>query len=420
MKLKILAIFLLYFAQTATSQYTAKVIDSQLREINTKLQNEEAKIESLMGDLVEFIILLNSSLATSSNQNKAQIMNFRGSLTNLVELLNDLKTLDNYWPYANITTCSDANRKVTDIDFDIRQYRELIWKVAQNITQLASHHRWTVYYYGLAFFSLGFGSEQQRRSATVLTTTNSIIVEYYNYIALLTRSTVNETIINTHLTLFMKKFCDCSSNLPSTSAANLSTFENNVLYIEKPLVELQTTVLSAATDALSKSKAAAASLVGSSSPLLIGAVDRTTAFLANLVTMSDYRNITWNTVYACTDLHLRLGHTWFKYFQYLQTFIACSRNTTWTHAHHYGLNATAVDKKLNNKQLLAVRNLIGSMKTLGPLMNNYTSQLGYSVVKMFRTWADLRIFGDSFCGCRDKNSPASVTTSKLGHFLLLA
>jgi hypothetical protein len=415
---------ILTFVDVATSfYYTAAMIDSKLQQINVGLVNEEAKIEQQMLDLVAFINMTQTNLQTQNKtmtkQQQLGINNLCAELENLALLLTDLATLDNYWPYSSFKTCSDANRKVTEIDFDIRSYWQLIGKLHGNISRLAKENVWVAYYHGLAYMTLVFGYnnglEMQRRVATVISTTSGMIFEYWNYMGQLTRAIANESIINVHLDFFKRDYCVCGSSVTANIGSNLSTLEGNIQMVENPLVGLQTAVLAMANDALVKAQAAAASLVGSSSPLLIITVDRTKTFLSNLVTAADYRNITWNSVNVCSDLHIRLGFIRFKYWQYLQTLVACNTNSTWTTVHRAGLNATAVNAKLNDKQLAATRNLMTSMMRLEPLMRNYSSQLVYSVVRMVRIWADIRFLGDSYCGCNDidATTTAVTTTSEL-------
>jgi hypothetical protein len=427
-KLLVVFLVLLTVGNLATSQkYTAPVIDSQLRQINSKLVNEEAKIEQQMLDLVAFINMTQTNMQTQNKtmtkQQQQHMLNLYAELQNLAALLTDLATLDNYWPYSSFKTCSDANRKVTEIDFDIRSYWQLIGKLHGNISRLARENVWVAYYHGMAYPTLVYnynnGLEMQRRVATVMSSTNGVIVEYYNYMGQLARAIVNETIINTYLNWFKRDYCVCGMDLDANIGSNLSTLEGNIQMVEQPLVELQTAVLAVANDALVKAQAAAASLVGSSSPLLIITVDRTKTFLGGLVTAADYRNITWNSVNVCSDLHIRIGLIWFKYWQYLQTLVACNTNSTWTTVHRAGLNATAVNAKLNDKQLVATRNLVGSMMRLEPLMRNYSSQLVYSVVKMVRIWIDIRFFGDTYCGCKDINATSAVIKTSTGEFLSL-
>jgi hypothetical protein len=419
-QLLILIILTCHFELTTSFPYTADKIDKQLQQINTALVNEEAKIERQMLDLVAFINQTNSNLKSQNKsmtkQQQLHISNLCAELENLISLLTDLATLDNYWPYSSLKSCSDANRKVTEIDFDTRQYLDLISKTASNITRLAKENIWVAYYHGLAYTTLVMnynnGLEMQRRVATVMTSTNGVIIEYWNYIGQLARARGNETIIGTYLNLFKKQFCVCGMDMTANIGSNLSTLEGNVQVIERPLVQLQTEVLTLANSALVNAQAAAASLVGSPAPLLIITVDRTKTFLAHLVTAADYRNITWNSVSVCSDLHIRIGLVWFKYWQYLQTLVACGTNTTWTTFNRAGLNATAVGVKLNDKQVVAVRGLIGDMTRLEVVMRNYTSQLAYSVVKMVRVWIDMRFFGDTYCGCRDINATGAVAEIK--------
>jgi hypothetical protein len=427
--IKILAIFSTFIVIATPVPYTASSIDSQLQQINTRLVSEEAKIEQQILDLVAFINMTQSNLQTQNKtmmkQQQQHMMNLQAELQNLALLLTDLATLDNYWPYSSFKTCSDANRKVTEIDFDIRSYWQLIGKLHGNISRLARENVWVAYYHGMAYSTLKInynnGLEMQRRVATVMSSTNGVIVEYYNYMGQLARAIVNETIINTNLNWFKGDYCVCGVDLDGNIGSNLSTLEGNIQMVEQPLVELQTAVLAVANDALVKAQAAAASLVGSSSPLLVITVDRTKTFLSHLVTASDYRNITWNSVNVCSDLHIRIGLIWFKYWQYLQTLVACNTNSTWTTVHRAGLNATAVNAKLNDRQLAATRTLMTSMMRLEPLMRNYSSQLVYSVVKMVRIWIDIRFFGDTYCGCKAINATtttADITTST-GEFLII-
>ncbi|KAG5668221.1 hypothetical protein PVAND_016169 [Polypedilum vanderplanki] len=413
-----------FFSSISSQVYTAQSIDLQLQQIHDGLIAEEANIEK---QILNFISYITATVKDLKTQNKTMTQVQQRSMLDLfailntyVSLLTDLSTLDNYWPYNNIKSCSDANRKVTEIDFDIRQYWQLIGSVNSNITKLAQQYNWIAYYYTMAFSTLVTcynGLQQQQQVVGILTTTSSIFTEYYNYIGQLARAINNETIIGVYLNLYKRQYCICGSNVNSNSGSNLSTLESNIQFIENPLVDLQTAILKIANEALTNSQVVSAALIASSTPLLSNNVDKTKTFLTNLVTMSDYSNITWNAVTACSDLYLRIGFVNYKYYQYLQTLTACNTNMTWTFIHQANLNATAVVYKLTNDQLIKTRNLISSMLKLEPLMQNYSSQLSYSVTKMWKILVDIKVYGDSYCGCRDisestiKNSMTTVSIS---------
>jgi hypothetical protein len=214
--------------------------------------------------------------------------------------------------------------------------------------------------------------------------------------------------------VYKRKFCDCGKDAATDVGSGSSTLESNVQFVENPLVGLQTAILAVATEGLAHAQAAAAALVGGAAPWLAIYVDRTKTFLGGLVTMSDYHNITWNSVNRCSDLTIRIGFVWFKYNRYVQTLTACNANTSWTFAHQASLNATAVGVVLNDRQSAAVRGLIGSMLRLQPLMRNYSSQLSYSVTKMWKIWVDIKYRGDSYCGCRDKNGTTTRGSTTVG------
>ncbi|KAG5667658.1 hypothetical protein PVAND_015631 [Polypedilum vanderplanki] len=409
--------FSLNFYLISSISYTASSINQQLQQIHDGLVSEEAKIENQMLNLVTFINITENNLRTQNKsmtkQQQLQINNLYASLDNLASILTDLSTLDNYLSYNNLKSCADVNVKSTEIAFDIKQFYYLINSVNSNITKLAQQYNLVAYYYSIAFSTLitcyDNKLEQQQRVATILTSINSIFVEYYNYNGQLARAISNETIINIYLSTFKRQSCICDVNVNINANSNISSFDDNIQIIENPLIDLQKTILTASNDALNKANTVAAAIIGSSAPLLIINVEKTKTFLNGLVTMSDYVNITWNSVNACSDMYDRIGFVWYKFWQYRQILIACSTNTSWTYAYQTNLNATAVGVKLKDQQLSAVRNLIAAMIKLEQIMESYLLQLSFSVNEMLKIWNNMKIYGDTYCGCRDING---VTTKK--------
>jgi hypothetical protein len=406
-------VFLVFFVIGATSaDFNASSSDAQLEQINADLIAEESSLENMMLDLASFIDLTNADL---KSQNKTTaISNLCGSLSNLAKMLTQLATLDNHWPYDHVNTCTDINRKLTSIDFDSRHYTQLVGQVWANLTQLQSQHNWVNYYYAIAFTPLVTSQESQQRMLTILESARGITAELVNYIQLLNKDIANVTAIGSKLRLYKRNFCSCTTSMPKTVAANASTLESNVRYVEEPLVALQSAVLAAASDALVKVKAADAVLVGSAAPIAITRVDQTEAFLTNLVTIADHSGVVWSNSSACSDLIPRVAFLLFKYRQYVNVHWSSSVNTSWANAHLANLNFSVKVYKLNDKQTVAMKALIGSMMTLTPLMKNYTTHLGYSVNRMWNMYVDMKYFGDTWCSCQAGVSTAAGASTTSG------
>lgn len=414
----------IFIHSTNCYPYTAKTINDQLSEIKRDLVKQEAKIESMMLNLVDFINVTNVNLATKKKLIMPRQQMFIDNLTISLEFytknLTELATLDNYWPYNNISSCKDANRKTTEIDFDLRQFSDMMMRINMNITRLRNSFNWVSLYYSLAYPTLiccyKNGTEQQQRLAAIVSTSQDIIVEFFNHINMLAQATFNETYINYYLTSFKQQLCECGMKLNENTSSKLSLIEKNVEAVEKPLVELQTAVLIAAKDALNQVLIVDKLLNATRLKLLAINVDSTKIFLTNLVTANDYKNITWNAINFCNDLYTRIGFVWFKYYYYIQTLEACNYNKTWTVKYRANLNATLDSSLLDLKQLFETRKLIGAMKILEPLMSNYSSLLTISVVKMEQIWVDSKILGDDQCSCTDVNVKNSFVRNQTSEF----
>jgi hypothetical protein len=399
----------------ATSQaQNAAVIDSKLAQIRADLIAEESKINQLITAIVPYInetaVVLRTQNKTMPAANQQLIFNLCTSLEDLSSILVQLSTLSNYDAYNGSTSCTDVNRRLTDIDFDVRRYGELLWKVAANASRLATQstalgfYNLAAYWTVIGYYSNGTGIQQ--RVAKLAASVSGILSEHSNYAVLLWRDICNETLIRTELDAFKRKYCVCGSGV-SGSGAGLSTLESNVAVVEKPLIDMQAAVLAAATDALDKANLAATALTGSTAAWLVIHVNRVKTFLTNLVTIADYPAIAWNSVSSCNDLYIRIGFVRFKLVQYEQALVACNTNLTGTCGHEWNINATSVLYTLTAAQSTAVKNLAGRLWMTERLMRNYSGQLTYSAVKMLRIWIDIQAYGDSYCGCSD------TTTTKV-------
>ncbi|KAG5667109.1 hypothetical protein PVAND_015108 [Polypedilum vanderplanki] len=412
---------LLMCCHSVTSQYSGPIIDAQLTQINSGLMAEETKLSQQIKTLISTINQTNSNLQTQNKTlttlQQKLITNFYASFQDLANLLTDLSTLKNFWPYTNVTTCADASRKETEIDFNIRYFEMIGAKVWSNLTRLTAQYNWVAYNGFLAYSTIitkfNNGTMVQQQISQTMALTGGLMTEYNKYFMMLTKAVVNESTINVYLSFFRNQICKCPTNFSSAGNTNLTTLTTNVQYVEQPLVSLETAVIAAANAALSNANTAVNTLVDSNSSALWLAinVNRTVTFLTNLVTTNTYYNITWNTVKACSDLSVRTSYVSLKYWQYTQAWFGALANTTATYALQGSLNTTAAFYKLNTSQSTAVAALIGSMKKLEPLMSNYSAQLAYSAGKMMRIYLDMVFLGVTYCSCSDLSTTTTPKTT---------
>ncbi|KAG5667115.1 hypothetical protein PVAND_015114 [Polypedilum vanderplanki] len=399
------------------SQYTGPVIDAQLSQINSGLIAEELKLSQLMSNVISLISQTTTNLQTQNKTMTAlqqQIMtNLYTSLQDLATLLTDLSTLSNYWSYNSILTCDDANQKETEIDFNIRYFKEMGAKVWSNNTKLTVQNNLVSYYaffaYSTLIYNYNNGATQQQQVAQVISNTTSVILEFNNYYFMLSKAVYNESVINTYLSLFKNQYCKCPSNFSSAGSVNLTTLETNVQTVEQPLVSLEALVISAANAALTNANTAVGTFASNTALWLVTNINRVITFLTNLATTNTYYNITWNSVNACSDLKVRTSFISLKYRQYNQAWFASLSNTTAAYSLHGSLNITAALYKLTSDQSLAIAALIGSLKVLEPLMSNYSAQLSYSAGKMMRIYLDMMLLGDTYCSCTTTSTTTSTT-----------
>ncbi|KAG5683274.1 hypothetical protein PVAND_012564 [Polypedilum vanderplanki] len=393
-------------SQFVTAQtYNATVYDVQLQDIWNNLILEETKIASMMNNFIAFIQLLNSTLQPL---NISQCTQFLGSFDYLVQTLTNLSTLANYGPYSAISTCSDVNQKITDIEFSIRIYREIIANIYTNITILSNRNFYTILYYSQCWYYLKYGSVNQQKAATVLSTTSGLITEYYNYINLLSRDITNETIIAANLKVYKKNYCVCNANMTTTAAANTSSLEYNLQYIEAPLISLQNAIYNASVNALALAQTAQQLLFGCISPGLTNYVSYAIDLLNGLVTIGDDYNSSYTgNITACSSLKLRVSLLNYKQKQYFNIYAASARNFSLAYAYQVGMNATILNQ-LSIPQYNATQALIESMITLEGYMKNYTTMVYYAYVKAISISGDIQFYGDTYCGCQSTTTTAAL------------
>ncbi|KAG5667126.1 hypothetical protein PVAND_015125 [Polypedilum vanderplanki] len=325
------------------SQYTGPIIDAQLSQINSGLMTEETKLSQQIKTLISTINQTNSNLQTQNKTlttlQQKLITNFYASFQDLSNLLTDLSTLKNFWPYTNVTTCADASRKETEIDFNIRYFEMIGAKVWSNLTRLTAQYNWVAYNGFLAYSTIitkfNNGTMVQQQISQTMALTGGLMAEYNNYYMMLTKAVVNESTINVYLSFFRSQYCKCPTNFSSAGNTNLTTLTTNVQYVEQPLQQF--------------------------SFVACNKCQSNCHFLTNLVTTNTYYNITWNTVKACSDLSVRTSYVSLKYWQYTQAWFGALANTTATYALQGSLNTTAAFYKLNTSQSTAFAALIGSM-----------------------------------------------------------
>ncbi|KAG5667110.1 hypothetical protein PVAND_015109 [Polypedilum vanderplanki] len=148
-KLFLFFILSLMFSNFVTFQYTGAMIDNQLSQINSVLISEEANLSQQLKNLTAIINQTNLNI---QNQNKTMnstqqqlITNFNPAFQDLSSIVTDLSTLNNFWPYANVTTCDNINQIETAIVFKINFFQSVQEKVWCNLTRLTTQYNWISY-----------------------------------------------------------------------------------------------------------------------------------------------------------------------------------------------------------------------------------------------------------------------------------
>ncbi|KAG5668206.1 hypothetical protein PVAND_016155 [Polypedilum vanderplanki] len=420
MNVKGIIIFLNFCVFVKSQVYNISVIDEQLQNNHDNLIAKEGKIEGQINDLIPFfnqtLSLLKIFNKTMSQDDYETITDLYYALDNLLNVLNDLSTLDNYLPYNNIQNCSDANRKMSEIEFDMRKYSQLLIKSNLNFTSLSMQHSWVSYRYILAqsIIPVYFNKiEKQKMIPMIIRTVEGIMSEYSVYTFQINDIMKKEKSIGNDLRNFIQQNCFCGANVNSDIKTNLSMIESIIQNIENSLINCQNSMLNVTNNILDNIDTANDQEIGytPSAPALYNQIYRIEYFVNDFLGISNYLNNTWNIIQNCNDFFIRIGLIWFKYWNYHQILMDCNKNIRYIHSYQVDLNTTSANVKLDKKQKKVMNNFIGNMIKWESMMGNYSSQLNYSVVNTLKILMDIKVVSDTFCECSDINSAITTDAS---------
>ena len=108
--------FFAFFAFASAQLLNIDEVDELLRQIHKDLKNVERKIASWMEREISELEKIVESISVAELKQKVK---------DLTKLYKNLKTVENFAPYHNLTTCHDINIKITTLETDVRRWVDL-------------------------------------------------------------------------------------------------------------------------------------------------------------------------------------------------------------------------------------------------------------------------------------------------------
>lgn len=375
-------------------------IDEELTNSRNALIYKEKRIAKVLSDFNEQIVNCSNSLKSNT-----QLKELTCSLDNFAAIIQLQKTVNNFLPYENISTCADINRKITMLDFEQKMFQTVSSQVSTNITAIYNQYNNVVRKYSLSVAALGgVGSQNQQNVFAIIQKTSGVISEINSYNPLLTQVLGRVSYFNAILSAFKKYYCQCLQTVAWTGYD--STIENNTELIESQLKKFETRIASHSNLTLSRVKSA---LQVATEVTLSTSLQSLQTTLANTMTVSDYTKITWPNIRYCNDMWNRIRFLEFKRLQYLN--IIPSANLNFTYLTIYQSNSNSSSQCSLNQVQLA----LNSTTNLRTYLQVYVSQLVYSVGRISRMISDFNLYGDTHCSCgsSEEQTTSSETTQDL-------
>jgi hypothetical protein len=244
---------------------------------------------------------------------------------------------------------------------------------------------------------------------------NLIVFEYALYINLLAVQIALVNTINVNLFFYKQKYCKCPTAISSVVAANASVLDKNIQFVESPLIATQSRILDKSRDALTRARSALTAVTpfSSSLPILHNNLQIAVNFLTDLGTVNDYGKSAWTNVSSCSDLLSYTGYVRYKYWDYVNIYVAAARNWTLSVAYQVNLNTSVAiyARTITSSQLQSTQSTIAAMIEMNKDFATYVVDLALSVSKMFLYLVDIQFLGNTFCACEGDTTTTAVATT---------
>lgn len=308
-------IFLLMAVQLAKSQPpddTLSTIDGGLNLINKNLKSAQKNLNN---------VLANYSLMAQTCSQKLKTLKIFKNLTSALDemsgLLDEIKTVNEFFMYSNTSTCTDVNQKIVMLGFDNQTYSEVKLKLASNQSQLSEKYS-KVY---SAFVTLKINLTSNGKMISTLIEKNKEIGPVFsNFISLLGSSATNLTFYISRLTNYRKSNCQCNKNEIKSNSTHL----NDLKVVEEILMKLEQKIISGISTTLKNVQ----ELLKTALLPLSKILPKYQKVLKNLQTISDYIRVGVQPLTVCSDFWIHVNFLQAKQFQYRNILVKTLTNSS--------------------------------------------------------------------------------------------
>jgi hypothetical protein len=379
---------------------------------DTELSNMHDKLMAIETDLIAKIKsmceLVDTAIASVSSNDA--LLALTESLKMLKSNLERLVTVSSYWEYEHITSCTDINMKITNLELNIRMYMSLIVEVSRNNTWLAYDTNMMTSNYLLRRFQLT--SDQITTFDSIISSSVQLQMAYIAYIRELSVTSSLETYVMVNMKVYRSKYCVCSNSSTTTGTSNLET---NFNYIEKPLTTRQAKIVNI-------SKVARTQLTRAISLISIlqlsSVLNSHTTYIDRVSELNDYKYVNVTEATSCSDLMTRTALAIYKNKQYSGINSKIINHLVTLQGYIAVLNGTILmnNSSLTITQRTAVQDVANSYTFMVKEYMEYIKELSLSSVKMMTIQIDIEHISDTYCSCSDKQSGEVADTTKGGCF----
>lgn len=193
--------------------------------------------------------------------------------------------------------------------------------------------------------------------------------------------------MNVLLSALKRFYCPCLDRVAWFGYK--STLDDNILEVEKKLVENQNSIANLSTDAL---RAIRTALTSSASNRFLQNLQTR---MTQILTISDYPKINWTNIQNCNDMWNRVKFIEFKRLQYMTIYQSSYLNYSSILTNRLSINVTSSSSSADRN----LRDALNATMNLEKSFVSYHSLLVYSIGKMSKMIADFNYYGDTHCSC---------------------
>jgi hypothetical protein len=409
------AVFCTVRSQTSTIFST----EWEYQQIEKSLMEREKRIKDLISDILPKI---ESNLANLSSNAKLSLL--VNALVKLKNRLVDYSTILSYSSQNVTLTCNEIVAKV--LNFVYNNQKCLKIKIENDVNS-------TLLYVDISSFNVAYVAnyfnliDVQRHNIQLLVTSLMILVNEYNqHSVTLVMAMYKHARLYIELLYFKKSFCNCPSQLSSSSNSTLATVDSNLKQIQANVDVRETSIRTKSTEVITKIAAASSDLKKTASNVFITTTLDSIATLCKgyqQLTTTETINLTLN----CDDAGKKIALIQYKFELYFQMNFEATVNTTFVLFYLNSLNIYYITnyRQLTDVQRKTIKEVMTSMKTLVQEFTQLILTFSISLVKLKIELQSARTAGDGSCSCTGTPNGteiivSTVSTSMLEFFTLLS